>query len=78
MEKDGQRSTADEWMVGGERMEGIFKKVLNFPCLSLLLFLHFYRRSMDEKVLTLYFIRDDPMSYQIRKIPYRLDFICKY
>lgn len=32
IEKDGQRSTtADEWMVGGERMEGIFKKVLNFP-----------------------------------------------
>jgi len=32
IEKDGQRSTtADEWMMGGERMEGIFKKVLNFP-----------------------------------------------
>jgi len=43
-------------------MEGIFKKVLNFPSP------HFYLRRMDEKVLTLYFIRGDPISFQIRKI----------
>jgi len=38
-------------------MEGIFKKVLNFPSS------HFYLRRMDEEVLTLYFIwRPDEFS----------------
>lgn len=44
-------------------MEGIFKKVLNFPS-------PFPPPArMDEKVLTLYFIRCWPMSSRIWKIP---------
>lgn len=48
----------DEWKGGGEeRMEGIFEKVLNLPALR------FHLRRMDEKVLTLYFIRGCPDEF---------------
>jgi len=48
----------DEGDGRGERMEGIFKKVLNFPSPFP------PPRRMDEKVLTLYFIRGYLMSFR--------------
>jgi len=53
-------------------MEGIFKKVLNFPS-------PFPPQRIDEKVLTLYFIRGYPISSQTRKKkPYRFYSISEY